>query len=176
MPGARLASLQPHLRALALLALGGWLAHPHPKPKPKPKPNPTPKPNPNPNPTPNPNPNPSPNPSPNPRFLALTLPRLANIIAAVLFASARWNASMAGRVKLMDAVLAQEPGFFDAQPPGELASRLLSEPERLQELANRGPERLLLALVSLCGGAALMATSEWRLALLAVLLRPSKPP
>ena len=52
VPGARLASLQPHLRALALLALGGWLA---------------------------------------------------NIIAAVLFASARWNASMAGRVKLMDS-------------------------------------------------------------------------
>ena len=119
-PGASLAVLQPHLRGLALLALGGWLA---------------------------------------------------NIVAAVLFASARWSASMAGRVKLMDAVLAQEPGFFDAQPPGELASRLLSEPERLQELANRGPERLLLSLLSLGGGAALMCASEWRLALLAVLLR-----
>ncbi len=102
-PGASLSVLMPHLRALALLALGGWLA---------------------------------------------------NIVAAVLFASARWNASMAGRVKLMDAVLAQEPGFFDDQPPGELAARLLSEPERLQELANRGPERLLLALLSLGGGAA----------------------
>jgi ABC-type multidrug transport system fused ATPase/permease subunit len=96
---------------------------------------------------------------------------LANIVAAVLFASARWSASMAGRVKLMGAVLAQEPGFFDAQPPGELASRLLSEPERLQELANRGPERLLLSVLSLGGGAALMCTAEWRLALLAVLLR-----
>ena len=51
-------------------------------------------------------------------------------------------------------MLAQEPGFFDDQPPGELAARLLSEPERLQELANRGPERLLLALLSLGGGAA----------------------
>ena len=78
---------------------------------------------------------------------------------------------MTGRVKLMDAVLAQEPGFFDRQPPGELASRLITEPERLQELANRGPEKLLTALVSLVGGALLMFSTEWRLALLAVSLR-----
>ena len=119
-PGARLGTLAPHLRTLALLALGGWLA---------------------------------------------------NIISSVLFASARWQASMTGRVKLMDAVLAQEPGFFDRQPPGELASRLITEPERLQELANRGPEKLLTALVSLVGGALLMFSTEWRLALLAVSLR-----
>ena len=119
-PGARLGTLSPHLRALALLALGGWLA---------------------------------------------------NIVSSVLFASARWQASMTGRVKLMDAVLAQEPGFFDGQPPGELASRLITEPDRLQELANRGPERGLTALVSLAGGAILMFSTEWRLALLAVALR-----
>ena len=52
----------------------------------------------------------------------------------------------------MAAVLGQEPAFYDSQQPGELASRLLSEPDRLQELANRGPERALNALLGISGG------------------------
>lgn len=42
----------------------------------------------------------------------------------------------------MQAVLVQEAAFFDAQPPGELASRLMSEPDRLEEIANRGIEKV----------------------------------
>lgn len=107
------------------------------------------------------------------RLLALLalLGWLLNIAASTLFASARWSASMAGRVRLMDAVLSQEPQFFDGQQPGELNSRLLSEPERLQDLANRGPERCLTALLAVAGGLALMLATDWRLGLLALALR-----
>lgn len=49
---------------------------------------------------------------------------------------------MTGRLRLMQAVLVQEAAFFDAQPPGELASRLMSEPDRLEEIANRGIEKV----------------------------------
>lgn len=71
----------------------------------------------------------------------------------------------------MDAILRQEPAFYDMQAPGELASRLNSEPERLQELANRGPEKALNALLSIIGGAVLMIASEPRLAIAAILLK-----
>ena len=96
---------------------------------------------------------------------------LLNISSSILFAQARWTTAMAARVRLMASVLEQEPAFFDAQPPGELNSRLLSEPERLESLANRGPERGLNALLSVGGGAALMFALDWRLALVAVALR-----
>ena len=75
------------------------------------------------------------------RLAALALAQWAlEITVGFLFARARWRRG-AARVRLMAAVLRQEPAFFDAQAPGELASRLLSEPQRLQEAANRGPER-----------------------------------
>lgn len=96
---------------------------------------------------------------------------ITSIAVGVLFARARWQSSMSTRVRLMDAMLRQEPAFYDAQAPGELASRLNSEPERLQELANRGPEKALNAVLSVCGGAALMALTEPRLALAALLLK-----
>ena len=64
-----------------------------------------------------------------------------NIASSILFARARWGAAMSARVRLFDSLLAQEPAFFDPQTPGELSSRLLTEPERLESLANRGPER-----------------------------------
>ena len=73
--------------------------------------------------------------------------------------------------RLMAAVLRQEPAFFDAQAPGELASRLLSEPQRLQEAANRGPERAVRAALTVVGALALMVATDWRLALVAVALR-----
>ena len=93
------------------------------------------------------------------------------IASATLFAAARWSSELSARVRLMRSVLAQEPAFFDAQPSAELAARLISEPERLQEVANRGPEKALNALLSAGGGMLLMLRTEWRLALLAVLLR-----
>jgi ABC-type multidrug transport system fused ATPase/permease subunit len=96
---------------------------------------------------------------------------ITSIAVGVLFARARWQFCMSTRVRLMDAMLRQEPAFYDAQAPGELASRLNTEPERLQELANRGPERALNALLGVCGGAALMTYTEPRLALAAVLLK-----
>ena len=96
---------------------------------------------------------------------------LASIVSSILFARARWTAAMAARVRLMDAVLEQEPAFFDVQQPGELNSRLLSEPERLEALANRGPERMLSACLSLGGALGLMLALDWRLTLVAVALR-----
>jgi hypothetical protein len=96
---------------------------------------------------------------------------ITSIAVGVLFARARWQSSMSTRVRLMDAVLRQEPAFYDAQAPGELASRLNSEPERLQDLANRGPEKAFNAVLGVCGGAALMAFTEPRLAAAALLLK-----
>lgn len=120
LPGASLSAMAPKLRALALLALAGWLL---------------------------------------------------NIISSILFARARWSSAMANRVRLMNSLLAQEPAFYDSQPPGELSSRLLTEPERLESLANRGPERALNALLSAGGALALMLSLDWRLAIVAVALR-----
>ena len=96
---------------------------------------------------------------------------MLSIVSSVLFAQARWTAAMATRVRLMDAVLEQEPAYYDEQQPGELSSRLLSEPDRLEALANRGVERGLAALVSVLGSFAMMAVLDWRLALIAVALR-----
>ena len=110
-----------------------------------------------------------------PRLRLLTLLALLgwalNISSAILFARARWSAAMANRVRLMDSLLAQEPAWYDQQPAGELSSRLLTEPERLETLANRGPERALNALISAGGALLLMLSLDWRLALLAVCLR-----
>ena len=49
--------------------------------------------------------------------------------------------------------------------------KLSSEPDRLESLANRGPERALSALLSLGGSLALMLAMDVRLALVAVGLR-----
>jgi ATP-binding cassette subfamily B protein len=110
-----------------------------------------------------------------PRLTTLALLALSSwvihIVSATLFARARWSAAMAGRVRLMDALLSQEPSFFDAQKPGELNSRLLSEPERLESLANRGPERALSAVLSLGGALVLMLAMDWRLTVVAIALR-----
>ena len=86
------------------------------------------------------------------RLAALALAQWAlEITVGFLFARARWRQECAARVRLMAAVLRQEPAFFDAQAPGELASRLLSEPQRLQEAANRGPERAVRAALTVVG-------------------------
>ena len=106
------------------------------------------------------------------RLAALALAQWAlEITVGFLFARARWRQECAARVRLMAAVLRQEPAFFDAQAPGELASRLLSEPQRLQEAANRGPERAVRAALTVVGALALMVATDWRLALVAVALR-----
>ena len=94
-----------------------------------------------------------------------------NILSSILFARARWSAAMNNRVRLMGSLLRQEPAFYDRQAPGELASRLLTEPERLENLANRGPERALSALLSVVGSLALMLSLDYRLALVAIALR-----
>lgn len=94
-----------------------------------------------------------------------------HIVSSILFAQARWTTAMATRTRLMEALLAQEPAFFDGMQPGELNSRLLSEPDRLESLANRGLDRGLTSVLSVGGSFALMLLLEWRLALLAVVLR-----
>ena len=110
-----------------------------------------------------------------PRLRALALLAVAawacHIVSSILFARARWTVAMTGRVRLMDALLKQEPAFFEAQLPGELSSRLVSEPERLESLANRGPERLMASLLACSGSLALMLSMDWRLTLVAVSLR-----
>lgn len=94
-----------------------------------------------------------------------------NIASSILFARARWGAAMSGRERLFTSLLDQEPAFFDRQTPGELSSRLLTEPERLESLANRGPERALSALLSIGGSLTLMLAMDSRLALVAIALR-----
>ncbi len=94
-----------------------------------------------------------------------------HILTGTLFAAARWKSTQTGRIRLMEAIQKQEAAFFDATPPTSLASRLITEPDRLQEVANRGPERALNALLALAGGLALMLRTDWRLALVAILVR-----
>jgi ABC-type multidrug transport system fused ATPase/permease subunit len=38
-----------------------------------------------------------------------------HIVSSILFARAKWTAAMAARVRLMGAVLEQEPAFYDGQ-------------------------------------------------------------
>lgn len=96
---------------------------------------------------------------------------LVAIVSSTLFARARWRLVMAGRARLLRAVLESEGGALGGRSAGELVGRLERDTEKLVDVSLHGAERLLAgagaSLVSLCA----MVRIEPRLALLGVLLR-----
>ena len=68
----------------------------------------------------------------------------------------------------------QELGFefFDRNRTGQLMSRMTTDLFEITELAHHGPEDLFISLVTIVGALTVMATIEWRLALVVILFMP----
>ncbi len=62
--------------------------------------------------------------------------------------------------------------FYDKNRTGQLMSRLTSDLFELTELAHHGPEDLLTSTVTIIGALVVMATIQWRLALVVGLMIP----
>ena len=62
--------------------------------------------------------------------------------------------------------------FYDRNRTGQLMSRLTSDLFELTELAHHGPEDLITSVLTVMGALAVMATIQWRLALVVGLLLP----
>ncbi len=62
--------------------------------------------------------------------------------------------------------------FYDRNRTGHLMSRLTADLFELTELAHHGPEDLLTSVITIIGALIVMATIQWRLALVVFLLIP----
>ena len=62
--------------------------------------------------------------------------------------------------------------FYDKNRTGHLMSRLTADLFELTELAHHGPEDLLTSVITIIGALIVMATIQWRLALVVFLLIP----
>ncbi|MBO5130258.1 MAG: ABC transporter ATP-binding protein [Oscillospiraceae bacterium] len=62
--------------------------------------------------------------------------------------------------------------FYDANRTGQLMSRLTSDLFELTELAHHGPEDLLTSVLTIIGALVVMATIQWRLALVVAVVIP----
>lgn len=62
--------------------------------------------------------------------------------------------------------------FFDNNRTGQLLSRITTDLFDVTELSHHGPEDLFISLITLLGSIIVMATIEWRLALVLALLLP----
>ena len=62
--------------------------------------------------------------------------------------------------------------FFDRNRTGQLMSRMTTDLFEITELAHHGPEDLFISAVTIVGALIVMATIEWRLALVVALLLP----
>ena len=62
--------------------------------------------------------------------------------------------------------------FYDQNRTGKLMSRLTSDLFELTELAHHGPEDLLTSILTICGALIVMASIQWRLALVVGLTIP----
>ena len=62
--------------------------------------------------------------------------------------------------------------FYDKNRTGQLMSRLTSDLFDLTELAHHGPEDLLTSVLTIIGALVVMATIQWRLALLVAVMVP----
>jgi len=60
--------------------------------------------------------------------------------------------------------------FFDNNRTGKLMSRMVNDLNQITELAHHGPEDLFIALVMFTGSFIILATMEWRLALVIYLV------
>ena len=62
--------------------------------------------------------------------------------------------------------------FYDQNRTGQLMSRLTSDLFELTELAHHGPEDLLTSVLTIIGALVVMASIQWRLALIVLLVIP----
>ncbi len=62
--------------------------------------------------------------------------------------------------------------FFDRNKTGQLMSRMTGDLFEITELAHHGPEDLFIALVTISGSIIIMATIQWQLALLIIVIIP----
>ena len=62
--------------------------------------------------------------------------------------------------------------FYDQNRTGKLMARLTSDLFELTELAHHGPEDLLTSVVTICGALVVMASIQWRLAVVVALTIP----
>jgi len=76
------------------------------------------------------------------------------------------------RTDLFAHIQALEFSFFDRNRTGQLMSRITSDLFEVTELSHHGPEDLLIAAVTIAGSLILVATIEWRLALLLAVIIP----
>ena len=62
--------------------------------------------------------------------------------------------------------------FYDRNRTGQLMSRMTTDLFEITELAHHGPEDLFISLVTIVGALTVMATIEWRLALVVAVMIP----
>ena len=76
------------------------------------------------------------------------------------------------RTDLFRQMQRQSFDFYDRNRTGQLMSRLTSDLFEVVELAHHGPEDLIISLVTIIGALVVMATIQWRLALVVGLMIP----
>jgi len=76
------------------------------------------------------------------------------------------------RLDLFKHIQSFEFNYFDHNRTGMLMSRITTDLFEIVELAHHGPENILIACVTIIGSLILVATIEWRLALILAVLIP----
>ena len=76
------------------------------------------------------------------------------------------------RLDLFKHIQSLEFSFFDNNRIGSLMSRITSDLFEIVELAHHGPEDILISTVTIIGSLIVVATIEWRLALLLAVIIP----
>lgn len=77
------------------------------------------------------------------------------------------------RTKLFDHIQKLSFRYFDNTKTGHLISRLTNDLMQIGEMAHHGPEDLFIAIMTLVGAFALMASINWQLALLTFVVVPA---
>ena len=112
-------------------------------------------------------------------FLIMGIVVLAYILRSCLyFIIGYWGHTFGIRVEadIRDALFThmQELSFdfYDRNRTGQLMSRMTTDLFEITELAHHGPEDLFISLVTIVGALTVMATIEWRLALVVAVMIP----
>ncbi len=91
---------------------------------------------------------------------------------SVLVARSGMKAVKDLRERLFDRVLGQDPAFFQAKPVGELMNRILGDVGLVQQLVSTQVAELLRQVTMAAVMVVLIVRTDWRLALVLVLLFP----
>lgn len=76
------------------------------------------------------------------------------------------------RLDLFEHIQSLEFSFFDHSRTGQLMSRITNDLFEIVELAHHGPEDVLISTVTIFGSLIVVATIEWRLALILAIMIP----